>query len=124
MMNKLLIVLIVTTIIISAGTVYSQSMQGKITDATDSEPVIGAVIKVKGTTTGTLSDLDGTYKLDELTPGNYDLEIYYIGYNSKLIKSVKVLSGEVTKLGIRCNSFKRTIAFIRTKKFRKDTGRN
>ena len=100
MMNKLLIVLIVTTIIISAGTVYSQSIQGKITDATDSEPVIGAVIKVKGTTTGTLSDLDGTYKLDELTPGNYDLEIYYIGYNSKLIKSVKVLSGEVTKLDV------------------------
>jgi len=100
MMNKLLIILIVSTIIISAGTVYSQSIQGKITDATDSEPVIGAVIKVKGTTTGTLSDLDGTYKLDELTPGNYDLEINYIGYNSKLIKSVKVLSGEVTKLDV------------------------
>jgi hypothetical protein len=42
MMNKLLIILIVSTIIISAGTVYSQSIQGKITDATDSEPVIGA----------------------------------------------------------------------------------
>ncbi len=97
---KIIQSVLVLIIILAAGSGYTQSIQGKITDATDSAPVTGAVVKVQGTGMGALSDLDGTYRIDELNPGIYNLEVSYIGFNSKLIKGVKVLSGEVTKINI------------------------
>lgn len=44
----------------------------------DGNTVIGANVMVKGTTTGTITDLDGKYSLE--VPGNAMLEVSYVGY--------------------------------------------
>lgn len=43
------------------------------------EPVIGANVTIKGTTTGTITDLDGQFNLENIT-GKNTLLISYIGY--------------------------------------------
>ena len=43
--------------------VYSQVITGKVIDANNKEPIIGASIQVKGTSIGTMSDLDGQFKI-------------------------------------------------------------
>lgn len=48
------------------------------------EPVIGANIVIKGTTTGTVTNIDGEYTLQ--VPENATLQITYIGYLPKEIK--------------------------------------
>jgi len=53
------------------------SIRGTITDPSG-EPIIGANIVVKGTTTGMISDFDGNFTLD--VPSNATLVISYIGY--------------------------------------------
>lgn len=58
-------------------------MKGKVVD-TSGLPVIGANITLKGTTTGTITDIDGLFLLD--IPENSTLLISYIGYVSKEIK--------------------------------------
>ncbi|MBS1518176.1 MAG: outer membrane beta-barrel protein [Bacteroidetes bacterium] len=80
--------------------IYSQSISGKVTDFSSSEPLVGAVIKVSGTNSGTLTDLDGNYFIESLSPGSYTLEVSYIGYTSISIKDVTVKKGENTKLDI------------------------
>ncbi|WP_366139626.1 TonB-dependent receptor [uncultured Parabacteroides sp.] len=60
-----------------------KTITGTVVDATGI-PVIGANIKVKGTTIGTISDMDGHFVL-EVEPGMV-LEISYIGYNTQEIK--------------------------------------
>ena len=48
------------------------------------EPIIGANVFEKGTTNGTVTDIDGKYSL-EVSMGSL-LQISYIGYDSKEIK--------------------------------------
>ncbi len=69
--------------------VMSYSMQaqttvtGTITSAEDQEPLPGANIMIKGTSTGTSSDFDGNYSI-EVNPGDV-LEFSYIGFIAKEI---------------------------------------
>ena len=41
----------------------SQTISGTVTDATTNSPLAGAAIMVKGTTVGTISDADGSYRI-------------------------------------------------------------
>lgn len=54
-------------------------IEGKITDAANGDPLIGANVVVEGTTIGTVTALDGTYSL--LVPGPDSKILFsYIGY--------------------------------------------
>ncbi|MDE6562188.1 MAG: TonB-dependent receptor [Muribaculaceae bacterium] len=59
------------------------SVSGTVTD-TDGEVLIGATVMVKGGKTGTVTDLDGYYKLD--VPANAILEFSYVGYDTKQVR--------------------------------------
>lgn len=55
----------------------NKTVKGQVLDE-KGEPVIGATIKVKGTTLATVSDVDGNFELT--VPVNSQLEVSYIGY--------------------------------------------
>ena len=59
-----------------------KKINGTITDASG-VPIIGANVVVKGSTTGTVTDIDGNFSL-EVSQGS-SLEISYIGYLKKEI---------------------------------------
>jgi len=83
-----------------AGWTFAQSgsIAGKISDSDTYEPLPGANVVIKGTSKGTTTDIDGNFKLGELSPGNYALEISFIGYELKeMIATVR--SGQTTQLG-------------------------
>ena len=63
------------------------------------EPVIGANVVVKGTTNGTVTDMNGRYSLE--VPEGGVLQISYIGYNTQ---EVKVGSGDVVNVSLREDS--------------------
>ena len=85
---------------------------GTITDA-KGEPLIGVSVLVKGTSNGTITDMDGNFKI-QATKGDV-LEVSYIGYVSQAItlantQPLKIVMGEdtqtldevvVTALGIK-----------------------
>lgn len=56
---------------------HQKNISGIVTD-TNGEPIIGAHIRVKGTTTGTATDIDGKFNL--YVPQEGVLEVSYIGY--------------------------------------------
>lgn len=71
----------------------SKQIKGVVKD-TQGEPIIGVNVKVKGSTSGTITDLDGKFSLQVAT-GNV-LEISYIGYATKEIKIANYLDLNVT----------------------------
>ncbi len=68
----------------STVNLYAQTktISGKVTDAT-SEGLIGVTIKIQGTTTGTVTDLDGAYTIPAKS-GDV-LEFSYVGMKTQLI---------------------------------------
>jgi hypothetical protein len=56
---------------------------GTVTDGT--EPIIGASVRVKGKSQGTVTDLDGRFQLD-VAPGT-ELVISYLGYKEVTVKA-------------------------------------
>jgi TonB-linked SusC/RagA family outer membrane protein len=60
-------------------------VQGTIVDQ-NGEPVIGATVRVKGSKTGTVTDLDGKFTL---TNANGPIEVSYIGYKTQIVKNAK-----------------------------------
>lgn len=61
----------------------NQKIKGTVVDA-NGEPIIGATIKVLGTSNGTITDLDGNFSLDMSPKGT--LEISYVGYITQKIQ--------------------------------------
>jgi outer membrane receptor protein involved in Fe transport len=95
-MRKYLLVLLVsilTTCVAFAQKNGGRQITGKLLDAQTKEPLIGATIAVKGTTTATSASLDGSFKLN-VPEGADSLTASYIGYISKNIG----IAGE--KLGV------------------------
>ena len=60
-----------------SGTVFSQE---------DGQPIIGAAVKVVGTSTGMLTNVNGRFEL-ALPAGKDQLEITYLGYEGKVVKA-------------------------------------
>lgn len=81
--------------------ILSQAQQGKIRgtifDDKTGETLVGVTVLVAGTTTGTATDLDGQFTLG-LDPGNYELQISYISYQTLMVKDIQVKAGDVTLL--------------------------
>jgi TonB-dependent SusC/RagA subfamily outer membrane receptor len=71
-------------LLISVGMTFAQTTRvtGTITSSEDGEPVVGASIVVKGTTTGTITNYDGKFTLDVPSSAK-TLVISYIGMKAK-----------------------------------------
>ena len=70
-------------VMMSAGTLYSQTITGKVTD-NENLPLPGATVIVKGTQNSTVTDIDGSYKLNNVKSGS-SLEFSFIGFNPQSI---------------------------------------
>lgn len=77
----------------------STSCRGNVKDGVG-EPVIGASIIVKGTSSGTITDIDGNFVLNDLNDGDI-IEISYVGYIAQEIvwkgQPINVVLKEDTK---------------------------
>ena len=82
---------VAAAIAVSTSMAFAQSqISGKVTSSEDGSPVIGASIKVAGTNTGTVTDIDGNFSLN--APAGSKLEISYIGMVSKTVKAGRNLN--------------------------------
>jgi hypothetical protein len=90
------------TLLWSAGTVWAQNgrIEGTVRDAINGEPVPFANVLIQGSSIGTVSDLDGRFVLDQLTPGLVNLQISFVGYQSKTLFEIDVLGAKTTQLSI------------------------
>lgn len=92
-----MIFLLLSTAYLSA---QQKAVEGSVYDE-NNQPIIGASVTVKGSTVGTITDLDGLFSIS--ANSSDILEIAYIGYEKQLISvggrsNIKVILKEDTKL--------------------------
>ncbi|WP_242918590.1 SusC/RagA family TonB-linked outer membrane protein [Pontibacter liquoris] len=88
---------------------YAQNtitVQGNVTDATTGQPLIGAGVSVKGTSTGTQTDATGAFTLS--APADGTLVVDYLGYNRQEVPINNQTTLNV-KLGVNAEQLKEVV---------------
>src|SRR6187431_1024580 len=73
----------------------SGSVHGKVTDKQTNEPLAGATVAIKGTSTSVITNSGGYYTLPNLNVGQISLIISYIGYEN-LVRTLLVDEGGIS----------------------------
>ncbi|UJH90534.1 TonB-dependent receptor [Antarcticibacterium sp. 1MA-6-2] len=99
-MNRILIIAAVfLSSILNAQESTQGTIAGKLTDGEmNGEPLPFANIVIKGTSLGTMSDIDGLFALGKLDPGTYTVSFSFVGYEVREIPNVVVSPGKVTEI--------------------------
>jgi iron complex outermembrane receptor protein len=75
---------IITTVILAMTPALHAQLQlsGEVTDAESGKPLQGAQVSLEGTTLGTTTAEDGSFRLyaPQLQPGTYQLQLSFLGY--------------------------------------------
>jgi len=83
--------------------IWAQSdvkITGRVFDITTGNPLPGTNIILKGTNTGTVSDLSGNFYFENLINGTYSIIVRHIGYKTEKIDGVVVRRGLPANLNI------------------------
>ncbi len=97
-MKQILILLVFLT---SAGFLFAQkALEGTVTDAKTGETLIGVTVSIKGTSSGTTTDINGKYRLvsEQLTASSVVL-YSYIGYTS-----IEITPGSRTLIDVKLSA--------------------
>jgi TonB-dependent SusC/RagA subfamily outer membrane receptor len=81
----------ISSLVVTAQTKHT----GKVISSDDKLPVVGASVRIKGTNTGAVTDVNGDFTLT-LSPGNV-LDVSYIGY---VTTEVTVRSGDFITISL------------------------
>lgn len=75
-------------------------IEGTLIDEENGETIIGATVSVPQTAIGTVSDIDGRYKI-EVAPGTYTFFIRAAGYKPMDLKDIVIQAGKTVKFDTR-----------------------
>ena len=97
LMKKLLTIIALFTSVLAisqTGTIEGTLMDKEVLG----EPLAFANIVIKGTTTGTTSDFDGKYSMENVPIGTYIIEFSFVGYETLEIPNVVVEANKFTRV--------------------------
>ena len=77
----------------------AQTISGSISDETN-QSMIGAAVRISGTTIGTVSDINGKFQLNNVPVGKAVLEFSFVGY-SKVVRTIDVVKDKNVDLKIK-----------------------
>lgn len=97
-MNSIFKKVVLFSLCFISATAFAQkgTIRGQVLEDATGETMIGATVAIQGTTTGTATDMDGKFTLENLDPGIYALQVSFISYSPVTISDVAVNAGEVT----------------------------
>lgn len=91
MEKKLLLFLACLFISIGLITAQTKMVTGVVISSEDNQPIVGASVLVKGTSTGTVTDLDGKFTIQNLPSTARTLQISFIGMKPQEVAIKPVL---------------------------------
>ncbi len=87
-MKLLVSVMMLLCCMVTSAVAQTVTVKGKLLDAETNEPLIGASVAVKGTTVGTVTDMDGNFSLD-ISASRPTLLFTYVGYKDETVEVSK-----------------------------------
>lgn len=81
---------------------FTQTVRGKVLDEDSKSSLVGAMILLESDSTkGCLTDENGEFRLENVSLGRVSLKILYVGYETKIIPDISVVSGKETILEVK-----------------------
>lgn len=96
-----IILQIVSLIILSPVFSQTGSINGKIINSINNQPIPFANVALEGTINGATSSEDGSYRINEIKPGVYNILVSVIGYEPKTVYEIRVNSTRPVFLNIK-----------------------
>jgi outer membrane receptor protein involved in Fe transport len=84
------------------------SIYGKVADSAGI-PLDGVVIKLKGTYLGSVTDYDGAYKINDVSPGSYTMQVSAEGFKTTEYTDIKIVYDEKKEFNITLKSTSFTV---------------
>jgi len=101
--TKLLFIILIATLAMQGFAQNTGTLKGTVADADTKETLVGATILVKGTITGTTTDIDGNYILENMQAGTQVIVSSFVGYSSQEVEVI-IKAGETTTLNFELAS--------------------
>ncbi len=98
-MKKTVLFMIIGLLAVWAAAFAQGTITGVVTDSAKADPLIGANVFLVGTALGSVSDIEGHYRIVGVPAGTYTLRISYIGYRSKNY-SLQISAGQEIKRNV------------------------
>ena len=77
------------------------TLSGYVLDSKSEEPLIGATVRLKDTSLGAVTDINGFYSVKSIPAQTYAVEISYVGYQTQVKYNVVIKSGGNPDLNIQ-----------------------
>ncbi len=84
--------------IILAIQAQTGKIQGRVFDAVTNESIAFAVVSIQNSSTAATTDTGGIYQFNDLKPGLYNLEVKYLGYQTKVQYEVEVGNAKLIQM--------------------------
>jgi outer membrane receptor protein involved in Fe transport len=98
--TRCLLILSVGLLPALAGAGQTGKIAGRVTDATNHEPLVGATVILRETTIGTTTDVDGYYSINNIPPGVVVVSVSFIGYRRTTVSNVQVKIDLTTRVDV------------------------
>ena len=116
MRNRIKNILVFLLLFSSMGSMAQQGIiQGRVYDSASNESLPFVNVVVLGTTIGTVTKDDGSYRISGLDPGFIRLEVSYIGYSSVVSADVEVNNSKSANMDIALEKSNREIEEVTVK---------
>ena len=106
-LTKMVPLLISLLLVFFSATLVQAGVVGKISglveDSRTGKPIVGATIRVNGTSLVTQTDVDGEFFVINLPVGKYDISVSSVGYERIVHKNVLVLIDLTTPVNFEIN---------------------
>jgi len=103
----------------------TQNVKGTIIDNQSEIPLIGATIELLGSGNGTVTDIDGYFRLENVPVGRQSFRVSYLGYNSITLPNMEVRAGKELLLDISLEeSVEKLTEIVVTAEVDKDKAQN
>lgn len=86
MKRKLAMMLTCLLVSVSFAFAQTRTITGTVFSEEDGAPVVGASVLVDGTTTGTITDIDGNFTLNRVPAAAKNLKISFIGLQTQVVR--------------------------------------
>ncbi|MFZ4707853.1 MAG: carboxypeptidase-like regulatory domain-containing protein [Bacteroidales bacterium] len=80
------------------------TISGKVVDNKTGESLAGVAIAIEGTDLKVYSDLDGSFSINSIEPGSYNLILSLISYKNSLIENLKITPSEKEVIDIKLDA--------------------
>jgi hypothetical protein len=98
--------LLLSVLILFITPAFSQQgvITGRVVDESTNEPIPFSSLLIFNTSRGTITDIDGNFRISGLSPGFIRLQVSYVGYETRLTEEILVTNARTSNITIRLRS--------------------